>query len=207
MNPHKLFLAILLSLSPLVVIGEERTHPLLNDFFISLKEKRHADFQKYLNTPLQKQAMEYVINPSKMYVGKAPEGADPHTKSGVALKEIKIPYWTEAVKGLHQSATKERNPISANAGVIIIKSYLGKNNKEFLPLYKDMVEILATTKTCNGLLEYADVLEQGIGTPVNTKKAYSTLLEAQKECEGIASKWQSTALQVKLSRLEAHAKK
>lgn len=177
-------------------------HFLIADFFNSLKQSRHAEFLKYVNTPIQQEAMEYIINPSKMYAGKSPSGADPHTKAGVQLQDVKIPYWTEATKLMHKSAKNENNPISANVGVVIIKSYLGKNNKEYIGLYKDMVEVLAKAKTCNGLIEYADVLEQGIGTPVNVQKAYATTLEAKKECDGISSKWQETALQIKINRLE-----
>lgn len=189
--------------------ADNSKHFLITDFFNSLKQSRHSEFSKYVNTPIQQEAMEYIVNPSKMYSGKSPSSADPHTKVGVQFQDVKIPYWTEAAKLMHKSAKSENNPISANAGVFIIKSYLGKNNKDYLSLYKDMVEVLAKAKTCNGLVEYADVLEQGIGTPVNVQKAYSTALEAKKECEGIASKWQETALQIKISRLEKlnHAKK
>lgn len=206
---RKTFIALLLTVSPIVMMGADHLHPLLGDFFASVKESRHEEFKKYLNTPLQKEAMEYITNPAKMYLGTAPEGADPHTKAGVTKKEIKIPHWVEAAKAMHKSTMSEKNPISANAGIIIIKSYLGKNNKEFLPLYKDMATVLAGSKTCNGLLEYADVLDQGIATAVNPKKAYETLLEAKKECAGITSKWQANVIEMKLARLSnnANAKK
>jgi len=198
----------LFTLLPAIIIvsalnaTDNSKHYLIEDFFNSIKTSRHAEFKKYINTPIQQEAMEYIVNPSKMYAGKTPQGADPHTKSGVKLQEVKIPYWTEAAKAMHKSSKKENNPISAHIGVTIIKSYLGKNNKDYIEIYKDMVEVLAKAKTCNGLIEYTELLEQGIGTPVDIKKAYLTAQEAQKECVGISSKWQGTALQIKINRLE-----
>jgi len=172
--------------------------PIQEGFFTTIPQERQKVFERYLATPIHLEALGYIYDERKMLDGNVSAG-DPHTKEGLAKKSIKMPNWGEALKSFYNSAKKEQNPISAHAGIYIIKSYFGQTSGENLEKRRDMSKMLYTIQHCSGYLEYGDVLANGIATKVDTKEALRIYQEGMKACP--SKSWVSQVLSAKILKL------
>lgn len=160
----------LLIITPLFLVAQENVmHPIINDFFNYVPVEKYQDFGKYVNTPLQSEALAYITDPTKQYNA---------TRDG---KMQKMPYWTQSARVFYESYQEENNLISANAGAFIIKAYVGTHVKEFQPMFRDMSKALSDAKICPGMIDYAKILK----AEHNITEARKIAMEAATICNGV----------------------
>ena len=161
----------LLLITPLLLVAEEANvmHPLINDFFHYVPIEKHQDFGKYVNTPLQFEALAYITDPAFQYNA---------TRDG---KMQKMPYWTQSARVFYESYQEENNLISANCGAFIIKAYVGTHVKEFQPMFRNMSKALSDAKICPGMIDYAKILK----AEHNITEARKIAMEAATICNGV----------------------
>jgi len=161
----------LLLITPLFLLAQEPNmmHPLINDFFQYVPIEKHHEYGKYVNTPIQIDALEYITEPMKQYNA---------TRDG---KLQKMPYWTQATRVFYKSYKEENNLVSANAGVFIIKAYVGTHVKEFQPMFREMSKALSDVKICPSMIDYAKILK----AEHNITEARKIAMEAANICDGV----------------------
>lgn len=161
----------LLLITPLLLVAQETNvmHPLINDFFHYVPVEKYQDFGKYVNTPLQAEALAYITDSTKQYNA---------TRDG---KMQKMPYWTQSARVFYKSYKEENNLVSANAGAFIIKAYVGTHVKEFQPMFREMSKALSDAKICPAMIDYAKILK----AEHNIAEARKIAMDAATICDGV----------------------
>jgi len=123
-----------------------------------------------------------------------------------APQTILMPNYPKALEYFTKSVQKNKNPIAAYEGIMIINTYLGKNYKNNKKLLKIFEDVLFKAGTCEGYLARGKRLLYGYdNTPVQLDAAAKIFQKGLKKCQNV--NYYGTVMSSKLLTVESYKRK
>jgi len=111
---------------------------------------------------------------------------------------ITLPNHIKAIVEFEKSVKKYKNPLSAYLGLNSLNFLIDAKGVEKVKRRKLFIETLyKQTNTCEGYIQYADMLMKGLGIKKDLNKSISVLREARMKCWNIATDLEKSLIEIK----------
>ena len=147
------------------------------------------------NDKYYKKALQY-LNNARYQISRTI--VDPETKK---RKKIHTISYNEVLKNLVISVEKYKNPLAAKLGYNILMINDGRYDEKYKRYYPLFAKTMYEYGTCYGALAYGRVLQLGLWTKSDKKKALKVLQSAIESCKRLED-WKFSDLMTRIMELK-----